>query len=496
MKKLVTASMLYNLIQCPHRVTMDVFENPALKDPVNPFVQLLWEKGNAFEKEVIDGLGIPCTDLHEYYGEEKKRRTLEAIARGDELIYSGRITIGDLVGEPDLLRKQAGGYIAGDIKSGAGEEGGSEDEDGRPKKHYAVQLALYTDIIERLGFAAGRAPFVWDVHGREVVYDLDAPQGSRTPRSLWDEYEAALETVRCLLDQTGSTLPAYGGTCKLCHWYSACLRRLEKADDLTLIPELGRSKRDTMMNHLSTVLDLADADVETLIRGKKTDFPGIGPDTLRKFQNRAKLQKKPGAQPYVKEPLKLPESDMELFFDIETDPMRDVCYLHGFTERRNGDNRTERYVPFLAEEPSEQEEEKAFAAAWAYIQHSQPCAIYYYSAYERTIWRKLQKKYPHVMTVEAIEDLFDPAYAVDLYHHVVRPKTEWPTRDFSIKTLASFLGFSWRDPNPSGAASIEWYHRWTESGDPEIRQRILDYNEDDCVATRVLLDGIRKLSVQ
>jgi len=100
------------------------------------------------------------------------------------------------------------------------------------------------------------------------------------------------------------------------------------------------------------------------------------------------------------------------------------------------------------------------------------------------------------MTVEAIEDLFDPAYAVDLYHHVVRPKTEWPTRDFSIKTLASFLGFSWRDPNPSGAASIEWYHRWTESGDPEIRQRILDYNEDDCVATRVLLDGIRKLSVQ
>ena len=26
------------------------------------------------------------------------------------------------------------------------------------------------------------------------------------------------------------------------------------------------------------------------------------------------------------------------------------------------------------------------------------------------------------------------------------------------------------------------------------KQRILDYNEDDCVATRVLLDGIRELS--
>ncbi|MFH1738492.1 MAG: ribonuclease H-like domain-containing protein, partial [bacterium] len=63
-------------------------------------------------------------------------------------------------------------------------------------------------------------------------------------------------------------------------------------------------------------------------------------------------------------------------------------------------------------------------------------------------------------------------------------------------TLAYYLGFNWRDTSPSGANSIEWYHRWIESGDPSIRQRILDYNEDDCVATRVLLDGIRKLNVR
>jgi hypothetical protein len=75
-------------------------------------------------------------------------------------------------------------------------------------------------------------------------------------------------------------------------------------------------------------------------------------------------------------------------------------------------------------------------------------------------------------------------------------KTEWPTRDYSIKTLASYLGFKWRDTHPSGAASIEWYHRWVESKDPAVRRRILEYNEDDCVATRVLLDGIRKLDVK
>lgn len=45
----------------------------------------------------------------------------------------------------------------------------------------------------------------------------------------------------------------------------------------------------------------------------------------------------------------------------------------------------------------------------------------------------------------------------------------------------------------TGAPSIEWFDRWVTTRDPAIRQRILDYNEDDCKATRVLLDGIRAL---
>ena len=123
----------------------------------------------------------------------------------------------------------------------------------------------------------------------------------------------------------------------------------------------------------------------------------------------------------------------------------------------------------------------------------QPCVVYYYSKYERTIWRKLQASYPTICTADDIEDLFHPSQSVDLYYDVVKKATEWPTRDHSIKTLAKFLGFRWRDTNPSGAASIEWFDRWTQTGDATIKQRILDYNEDDCLATRVVLDGIRAL---
>ena len=86
----------------------------------------------------------------------------------------------------------------------------------------------------------------------------------------------------------------------------------------------------------------------------------------------------------------------ELFFDIEVDPMRGICYLHGFVERHNGDNATERFVPFLAEEPTLQAERDAFTAALDYLAAHADAAVYYYSKYERTIYRKLQQKYPAI----------------------------------------------------------------------------------------------------
>jgi predicted RecB family nuclease len=486
--------MLYDLVQCPHRVRMDLFADPVERDRVSPFVQLLWDRGSLYEKEVIAGLKLPFTDLSQLSEDEKERETHAAMKRGDPLIYSGRIQADDLLGIPDLLRKENGGYIAGDIKSGSGEEGEEDSEDKKPKKHYAVQLALYTDILRRLGLSAGPQAFVWDVHGKEVPYSFTTLHGKQKPRTLWQDYEYVLAEARAIVGRTSATLPAYAsGKCKNCVWYTACLKSLEAADDLTLIPELGRSRRDAMINLIPTVADLAEANPDGFLQGKKqTVFTGVGPDTFKKFVARAKLIKSRGVA-YLRAPVMLPASEKELFFDIEVDPMRDICYLHGFVERSGGDNKTEKYIAFFADEPTVEKEENAFARAWQFIKAAKPAAIYFYSKYERTIYRKLRAKYPHVCSEAEIEELFALPTTVDLYGDVVLKATEWPTRDFSLKTLAKYLGFNWRDTHPSGAASIEWFDRWVTSGDKSIKQRILDYNEDDCRATRWLLDGIRAL---
>lgn len=491
----VTASVLYDLVQCPQRVSLDAFGDSAARDEINPFVRLLWEKGTQFEHEIIAGLAQPFLDLSGFGEDEKERLTLEAMKRGEALIYGGRISADDLLGEPDLLRKDTGGYIPGDIKSGAGVEGGGEESDGKPKLHYAVQLALYIDILERLGMSAGRRAFVWDIHRDEVSYDFTAAQGPKKPETLWDDYQAALAEARAILAKEITPQAAYGGVCKLCHWYTHCVDALTTADDLTLIPFLGRALRDTMRATLPTIAALAESNPDGFINGKKTIFAGVGPDRLRLFQARAAMLKHASPAPYLRVAVQLPVTPVELFFDIEVDPMRDICYLHGIVERRDGDNAGERFVYHFAQDLNPESERAAFAASYAFLTARPEAAIYYYSKYERTIYRKLQAKYPDTCSSDDIERLFAPPRAVDLYFDVVMKATEWPTRDHSIKTLAQYLGFTWRDTHPSGAASIEWFDRWCREGDPAVRQRILDYNEDDCRATRVLLDGIRALAV-
>jgi predicted RecB family nuclease len=486
--------MLYDLVQCPHRLTMDLFAHPSERDRVSPFVQLLWKIGSQHEHEVVTKLTAPIVDLSKYHGLEKERLTIGAMESGEPLIYGGRITSGDLVGEPDLLRKDANGYLAGDIKSGAGEEDSEDNDNSKPKLHYAVQLALYTDILERLGQSAGRTPFIWDIKDETIPYDLMELRGKRNPRRLWDDYEECLDQARNIVNQVTKTLPAYSpGTCKNCVWYTACIKNLETTNDLTLIPELGRSKRDSMVDRIGSIKQLAAISTSDFLEDGKSVFPSIGAQTLEKFHERAKLLSAENGKPYRSAVVTLPAIQRELFFDIEVDPMRDFCYLHGFVQREGGNNEKERFIFFFADELTADAEKRAFAAAVEFLQKSQPCAVYYYSKYERTIYRKLWLKYPDVCNESELEALFDPTHSVDLYFDVVLKATEWPTRDYSIKTLAQYLGFSWKDSHPSGAASIEWFYSWVESGDPKIKHRILEYNEDDCRATRVLLDAIREL---
>ena len=119
----VTASILYDLVECPQRIALDAFGNTPDRDEINPFVWLLWERSTLFKRETIAKLQLPFLDLSKADEADRERLTLEAMARGEPLIYAGCVRVGDLLGMPDLLRMEYGGYVPGDIKSGRGKEG-------------------------------------------------------------------------------------------------------------------------------------------------------------------------------------------------------------------------------------------------------------------------------------------------------------------------------------------------------------------------------------
>ena len=486
----ITASMLYGLVLCPHRVERDLFADPAERDPPSAFVEMLRERGNTYEASVVSDLVPAPLSLRELPMDARVEETIRAMSLRTPLIFGGRLESDDLIGEPDLLRLDGDGYIAGDIKSGRGEEGGDEDSPGQPKLHYAVQLALYCDLLERHDLSAARRAFVLDVEGREVLYDFTAARGPKTPETWWEAYQRLLAKARAIASQTERTTPALVGDCKLCHWSTVCTRVVVETCDLSLVPEVGRSRRDQLARTFSDIRALATADLVATEAANPLAFKGLGIKQVARWQARARLQLASDPKPYALKALDLPPSEHLLFFDVETDPMLDFCYLHGFWCVEAGERR---FVEFHTVDGSRDEERRVFAQALQFVRERPNAVVVHYSPYERVTWRSLAARYPDVPGASEAEALISKPHAFDLYNDSVRPNTEWPTRDYSIKSIAKWLGFSWRDTNPSGAASIEWFQSWLTSGDPAELQRILDYNEDDCRAMEVVLDALRTL---
>ncbi len=496
----ITASKLYDYIQCPHKVWRDAHGPQDEKEKeANPFVEMLWEKGVAHEKEVVQELGS-FVDLGVGSFDERFEKTLEEIKKETPLIYQGVLKFNNHLGIPDLLKKMPDGkYIPIDIKSGRGFEGVDEEngEEGRPKKHYAVQLCFYVELLKNLEIPNTGEGKIIDIDKNEVLYDLSQPMGKRTLMTWWEFYEQTKNNVQILLENKDQNKPAMSGKCKLCPWYESCKKWCQENEDLSGIFYVGRSQRDMINQELgiSRVAEATDLDVDDLMGQKKKDknfLKGVGKSTLEKLVRRSTILSKT-KQPVLYKDIDFPKVSYELFFDIEDDPTQEFVYMHGVYERSE---KKERFLDFTAKEKTEEAEKQAWAEFWQYIKSlpKDDFAVYYYSQHEKTTYKKMQKQYPEVISEEEVEGFFANPNVIDLYK-IVQKYTDWPLSSYSLKDIAQYLGFSWRDETPSGALSIQWFNEYLKTKDEKIVERILLYNEDDCKATMVLKDGIEGLSV-
>jgi uncharacterized protein len=365
-----------------------------------------------------------------------------------------------------------------------------EDFEGEEKykKHYAVQLALYSEVLIANGYAKKHLGKIIDINSEETVYDLDKPMGARNPQSWWQFYLDTKSKAMSLMAGEVQNKPAYSGKCKLCPWYNSCKKWIRANDDPTMIFYVGRAVRDVLFKDLDigSYQELISIDVDEVLERKKKEkgfLNRIVKDSLEKAIKRARIMSENSAPVIYSSPI-FPKTSYDLFFDIEDDPTQAFVYLHGVYERSP---KGEQFMSFVAEEKTDESEREAWLNFWNYIRSlpKDDFTVYYYSHHEKTTYHRMSKKYPGVVSDEELEWFFSPEKAIDLYG-VILKNTDWPLMSYSLKEIAQYLKFSWRDKSPSGAASIEWFNKYLETKDPEDMKRILIYNEDDCKATMVI----------
>jgi hypothetical protein len=206
----------------------------------------------------------------------------------------------------------------------------------------------------------------------------------------------------------------------------------------------------------------------------------------------------------------LPRVDIELHVDIED--YQGHVYMIGMRSSgrgRKADGSVRKRIEFKSHQDwsgTPEGEAKVFADFWAGIRYWQEyCTekgyklrVYHYTQHEDHAFRSLAERHAGVEgipTLSDVEDFLASESWVDLYP-IVATQLIWPTEAVTLKDIAKWVKFSWRDEDPSGDNSIAWYLEAIGNESQKVRdeyqKRITAYNEDDCAAQDAVLDWLTR----
>lgn len=391
-----------------------------------------------------------------------------------------------------------------------------------------LQLAHYTRLIEAAGFGHPMEPLAAvigtdDLMGEPFLAWLDLSQpvlrtfsrncedGWRL-RSVLDSYdfEHALRVglaKRAMGHHTAAdgplperAEPVVTSECKGCVWWEQCRQDLD-AQDLNLRLDKGRLdvREVVALRRLNvrTTTDLAAADLDNLLDSYLPEVTHrSGADQrLRTAARRAQLLASGQLiERQTSGPIELPRAELEIAFDIEN-AVDDRVYLWGF--HLTSPTSPARYQPFarFADLTEAAEADLAIEAlGWLkdLVDGPRTVAVYHYSSYEVSALHRLAARHAHPLLV------WGAAYAdehfVDLLETV---RTHFfAVAGIGLKPMATLAGFTWRDEDPGGLNSQTWFAESVHAENPaeraRARQRVLDYNEDDVIATTRVKEWLRE----
>jgi hypothetical protein len=117
-------------------------------------------------------------------------------------------------------------------------------------------------------------------------------------------------------------------------------------------------------------------------------------------------------------------------------------------------------------------------------------AVVHFGRYEKDFVREMIQRYGldgGPSEAELLSRLFD-------VHGAIRTNVFFPVFSNGLKEIASFLEFHWQGSVRSGIESIVWRHKWEECRDATMKEALLRYNHEDCLAVMAVFDHLASLS--
>lgn len=477
---LVTDDLLLYYKRCRRRAFLDIYGDLSQKDQEQDFLVKLRHDSFAHRQAVLASTPHTSPRYPRRDWEAGAEATLALMQQGVERISQGVLLaqMADgitLLSQPDLLVKQPGQSIFGDwlyvpinIKLGR-----------RPKPEYQIVAAFGAQLLAATQRAVpSTAKLILRRHDTFSV---------QLERWLPVMQEVLTECIETLRQEQEPELFISRQRCNLCHWYSSCYAIAKSQHHISLLPGVTPSRyRDLQALGVTTVESLAETPTSIL-------EPALGSEIASNLllqaqatmQNRALLRERdyPSLrgigngdkipQAFLRKTL--PTAVVELYFDIEAEPDLPLDYLLGVlvVDKRT---QTETFHPLLAEHPSDE------ASIWQQfleLVNLYPDApIFHFSDYEVETVKRLAKLYnPPLQGVKSLISRF-----VDVHHYVMNT-VALPVESYSLKHLARWLDFEWRDVGMTGSQCVCFYDQWLKTGDRSLLDAVLRYNEDDCRAT-------------
>lgn len=430
-------------------------------------------------------------------GTDAYHDTRAALDRGADLILGGRIISpdGTLIGAPDILVRLATGYVAVEVKAHlvVGTSGlparftpldalGTISFDPGVHDHATVlfrgnrrrdlyQAAHYWRILDLMGYATDHP--IGGVIGTEDPYgcawvDLDA-EPHRILDGTINRTELALDAVHHGAEHPEAPLvaPWWRTECRSCPWMTLCHDALVEADDPTLLDQVSDVTRTLLTRHdigsISAIAALVPGD-------ERVESSSIV------HQARARTYGGLLRRPGVRAPMAVPSPARQVDFDIETYLGR--IYLAGFLITEDGESVFDPVVDWDGTEASEREFiTRLFDRLASYADRD--TNVFHWTGYESKCLGEAGRRLGlTVAGFDTVEDWFG-THAIDLYRWT-KDRFVSPS-GYSLKVIAPLCGFSWRDEDPGGQQSELWFEDLV-GGDTAMKQRLLEYNEDDVAA--------------